>query len=52
MIGWIKVQFEPTENETKVAELIKKLYETHEVVISERGTIYVKKNEANNRKIK
>ena len=43
MKEWIKVQFAPTENEKKVAELIKKLYKTHEVLITEAGTIYIKK---------
>lgn len=43
MKDWIKVMFTPSEDEKKVVELIKKLYETHDVVVTERGTIYVKK---------
>ena len=43
MKEWIKVKFTPTDNEKKVAELIKELYKTHEVLITEAGTIYVKK---------
>lgn len=50
MKDWIKVQFTPTDNENKVAELIKELYKTHDVTITESGTIYIKKHETNSRK--
>lgn len=50
MKDWIKVQFTPTDNEKKVAELIKELYKTHDVTITESGTIYIKKHETNSRK--
>lgn len=43
MKEWIKVQFAPTDHEKKVAQLIKELYKNHEVIITESGTIYVKK---------
>lgn len=43
MKEWIKVQFTPTDNEKKVADLIKELYKNHEVLITETGTIYIKK---------
>lgn len=43
MKDWIKVMFTPNDNDKKVVELIKKLYETHDVVAGARGTIYVKK---------
>lgn len=40
---WIQVKFMPTQSKIKVTELIKKLYKTHEVIVTESGTIYIKK---------
>lgn len=43
MKEWIKVMFSPSDEDKRVVELIRKLYKTHDVVVTERGTIYVKK---------
>lgn len=43
MKDWIKVIFTPSDDDKKVVELIKQLYKTHDVKVTERGTIYVKK---------
>ena len=43
MKDWIQVKFTPIQNQNKVIELIKELYKNHEVLITDDGTIYIKK---------
>lgn len=47
---WIKIVVKPSEEDVKIVDMIKKIFETHEVRITERGTIYIKRNENNDRK--